>query len=228
MVERRLKRCLTELRRLTSKPSWGPSEIVDFMVASRVVMEDKGLQKTYAYLNLYCNWVVHPRLSETVVCLQVLERLTDVLVKYAGSDIEPEYKYGSFLKAFQQDVRASLGLRALKGEVLDFLSHFELPDGGLRSPAVWKDFCGSMLWKLVGRSIEFPGEGQSAKRKGLRRIRESIHFRTGGNPRLGVKRFCFAEGKVPRLNVVIFWEVETELGVRVVGPLTDMDFDEGR
>ena len=80
---------LSELKQLIGKPILGKSDIVHLMVLSRVVMEENRLQSTYPYLNLYCNWAVHPKLSQSLVCLQVLENLTDILLKYTDTMPHP-------------------------------------------------------------------------------------------------------------------------------------------
>jgi hypothetical protein len=33
------------------------------MIHFRIVIEENNLQEKYKYLNLYCNWLVHPQIS---------------------------------------------------------------------------------------------------------------------------------------------------------------------
>jgi hypothetical protein len=213
---------LCELEKLISKPLLIGSDIVHMMVLIRVLMEEHNLQSKYRYLNLYCNWVVHPKLSQSVVCLRILEDLTDVLIKYTSLPPEHEFRHGSFIDDLHAEVNEALGIQKLRSDILNLFADFSLPGDGLRNSDVWKDFSLLLISNLFERTVEFPEVVDIARHKRVRAIYDSIHRKARGNPKYAVSKFSFlSRDRVPRPypNIDVYWCIETDAKVSIQGPL---------
>ncbi len=217
---------LSELEKLINKSLLKKSDIVHMMVLIRILMEEHKLQNKYSHLNLYCNWVVHPKLSKSLVCLQVLENLTKILVKFTSLPQDYKFKHGSFGDDLHAEVNEGLGIQMLRDDIINFFAQFHLPSDGFRNPKVWKDFSLLLISNLFERPLEFPEAEEIANHKGVKKIHDSIHRIANGNPKYAVSRFSFLyRDKVPKPNIKfdIYWCIETDAKVSIQGPLCLFD-----
>ena len=65
-----------------SQTQWSKNDILRIMTAFRQIIEHQGIQSKYPYLNLYANWVVHPKIDKSITAFRILELLTDAMIAH--------------------------------------------------------------------------------------------------------------------------------------------------
>jgi len=225
-VEQQTSLNLSVLRKLICKRDLAESDIVHMMVPIRVLMEEYKLQSQYEYLNLYCNWVVHPTLSHSIVCLRVLEDLTDLLVEHTSPPSQQGYKNGTWINDWHAGVNEALGIPKVRYNIIDLFTQFDLPCDGFKDRQIWKSFALLLISCLFDRKLEFPVLKRIERKPKVKEIYDSIHRKAKGNPKYAISKVSFQPRESvpvsdPRFDV--YWRLETDAGIALVGPLCLVD-----
>lgn len=73
-----------ETNRVLAQKVWSKADVLFVMTQLRQLIENKGLQEKYKFLNLYCNWTVHTEISGSNTGYRILEYITDAFIAQNG------------------------------------------------------------------------------------------------------------------------------------------------
>ncbi len=79
-------RDLHTLKKHLDSGSLQENDIVPIMTVIRNELENKNEKEKYKFLNLFCNWCVHPQITKSITALEMIELLTESVVQHDQSE----------------------------------------------------------------------------------------------------------------------------------------------
>lgn len=181
------------------------NDLIASMVNFRMVIEKNNLQEKYKYLNLYCNWTVHTKLSSSITGYRLLEEITDSFIE--------NFNYTGVKWVAPATVEI-LSLHNLHLDILNFSSAFKIDLLIFIDENFWWNFTHLLLFNLLDRPIQFPENILNYKKSKAKDIYDSIHLKatSTGYIRAGVKEICFTLHEDS-----IYYQITALDGVRFIG-----------
>ena len=167
-----------EIRNLLAQPRLSKSDLISLLSHSRILIEEAGLQSDYAYLNLYCNWALHPKIDRMTLGHRILERITEILLQFGpgGTGIE--------------EVSSIVSVPGLRKDFIRLFTRFGFPTQPFTNVDIWKKVFGVIGLILVERPLTFP-EGQDLERnRKAKAVHSAIQTKARGTD-LAVREFAF-------------------------------------
>jgi hypothetical protein len=62
------------------------NDIIPIMTIIRNELENNNEKQNYKFLNLFCNWCVHPKITRSMEAFEMIELLTEAIAKYNQSE----------------------------------------------------------------------------------------------------------------------------------------------
>lgn len=178
-----------------SKSNWTPDNILRIMTAFRHILEEKKLQSKYPFLNLYCDWVLHPEISRSPVGLKILEFLTDTMIAQNSNPKKSKW--------INDAINEILSLHKLKENIEALCDELNISKNVLINKENWKKFVQLLIvYELQKKPIKF-----SASLKGkAKSIYDSIQQKANKsghkyNAILGISFTIYQEN--------ICWKIDT-------------------
>jgi hypothetical protein len=146
--------------RINDSDGFDGDSVLAFMKEVRELIELKKTKSEYPLLNFYCNWCVHPELSDSNTIYNILEEISEIFLseKEAGP-------------SFVAQVNHLLSMEELRRQMLVLLGSENIPDFWFSIPDNWQGFRQRLLANIVQKPIQFPpGTAEYAKKlkKGLK------------------------------------------------------------
>ena len=116
------------------------------MVQARHLVEESQNSEQYRVIKFYADWVVHPELTRSRVCLETLKDITRVIVDNwnpTGPDMTTQ-------------VSQVIGIPTLRRELTALFRENKLPLQTFEYFENWKGFVGFFIWLLIDKPIGFP------------------------------------------------------------------------
>ncbi|MBI2474856.1 hypothetical protein HYV69_00295 [Candidatus Uhrbacteria bacterium] len=200
---------IKNITELLSHSNWSKNDILRIMTAFRHIIEEKGFQSKYPYLNLYANWALHTKISGSITAFRILELLTDAVIAHNKNPNE-----GTWIN---DAVIEGLSLHLLKTNIENLCDELNISRALLSERANWKKFVQFLVtYELQRKPVQFP---QNMKGK-TKKIFDSIQEKASKTPSrnnaiLGVSFLDY--------NGTLCWEINTEetirKGFRIIGPI---------
>lgn len=184
---------LKELKRLLNHHALSTSDMINFMSQVRILIEENNFQSKYKFLNLYCNWTLHSKISGSIVCYKILEQLTDILLLQEATN----------KTIIHREISNIISIPGLRKNFIDLFNEFNLPVTMFTNRAIWKNTFGMIAFILFDRSLEFPPMKEILRKPKIKAIYDSIQNKSKGTF-LAVRRFSFF---VPDRKI-LHWKIE--------------------
>ncbi len=116
---------LDKTRLLLEQQSLSENDVRSLMILIRKQLElmSEGESTQYLTLNLFCNWVAHTEITQSLPGLRILARVNDALVQNKEADTDQ----------LQLEVSKAMGLEVLRRELLALLAY-----EGIDSQLTWR------------------------------------------------------------------------------------------
>jgi len=188
----------SEIQRLLGQNDLSKSDVVNLMTQLRICLESADRKQQFRYLNMYCNWTVHPQLSQSAPAFEVLESLADTLVGHPNAPGSP---------GFFKDVTKSLLFDELRDDCRNFATEFAIPVTFCTDAGIWYEFVKMIISILLERTLEFPDPARM--RPNVRAIYDRIEqkWTQAFQHTTGVRKFSFVLGEGEHKNKVM-WSIE--------------------
>jgi hypothetical protein len=199
---------LDSIKELLAFGAWHTSTIKALMVYVREVLESNNLKASYGFTNLYCNWCVHVKISESTTAFHILLALTKAICKHN--------KNPNRIGELHKVINDTLGFRDFRKELVDLFQRFQIEPKRILDDESWKGFMNLLLEKLKEKPILF----SHPLKLRFRKIYDDItNFANNeGQPEWAVIGLCFTH-----YGSYICWEIKTEdlirRNVRCLGPV---------
>ena len=194
---------------LLSNTNWSKNDILRIMTDLRHIIEEKGFQSKYPYLNLYANWTLHPKISGSITAFRILELLTDAMISHNSDPTNGTWLNDAMIEG--------LSLHKLKKDIEDLCDAFGINRRILSQRENWKKFIQFLVtYELQRKPVQFPQKMEGMTKE----IFDSIQIKASkvsskNNAILGVSFLDF--------NGTLCWKIDTEetiqKGITVVGPI---------
>lgn len=201
--------CIKNIADLLSNTNWSKNDILRIMTAFRQIIEKKGFQSKYPYLNLYANWAVHTEISRSITAFRILELLTDAMIIHNTNPASQPWINDAVIKG--------LSLHKFKKDIEDLCDELGIDRNILSQRENWKKFVQFLVtYELQSKPVKFP---QKMKGK-TKKIFDSIQNKASKTPSknnaiLGVSFLDY--------NGTLCWKIDTEetirKGVTLIGPI---------
>lgn len=155
---------LQRLQLILSNSSWSEDSILRAMSSFRHIIEEKGIQKEYEYLNLYCNWTLHPEIDKSSKGFDILQSLSNAFTEHNSNPNGPKW--------IGDQVIESLSLHKLKEDIERFCDELKINKELISSKEGWEQFVTFLIInELQNKPIKIPEE--LGKKMGIK-ITESL------------------------------------------------------
>lgn len=144
----------SSIRDILSKPGLEGTDVGWLMVCIRRLLEETGRQKAYNFLNLYCNWVAHSKLSRSKLLFELLANLSKIIGKYSTDEFNP---------AWGKAMTEALGTKKLRDDLRAFSKEYGYPDQFWGDDNSWRGFLGLLSQVIMDVPIAFPDESKMTK-----------------------------------------------------------------
>lgn len=198
---------------ILSRSDWTQDNILRIMIAFRHILEEKKLESKYPFLNLYCDWVLHPEISRSTTGFKILEFLTDAMIAHNSNPKKSKW--------INDAINEIISLHKFKENIETLCQELNINRDVLINKENWKKFVQLLIiYELQKKPIKF-----SDNLKGKARyIYDSIQSKASksgykGNAILGIS-FTTHQGN-------IYWKIDTEEsiknGLTIVGQIVIID-----
>ena len=196
---------LSEIHRILEKSRLWKGEIGYLFAQIRIVLEEERLKEKYPHLNLYCNWMLHPRLSTSATCFQILERLTDLFLKAVSIG----YKENEI----HERITEIISIPKFRQETIQFLKEHSLPIAAFTIDQNWAGTFSIVAQILIDRPLAFPEPDKISNNK-RRAILERARSKASGT-NFFIREFAFTKVKNR-----LFWKVLASHDyIDIIGPV---------
>ncbi|MBI4833632.1 MAG: hypothetical protein HY811_02275 [Planctomycetes bacterium] len=203
-----------DIKRLLQQNGLSSSDLVNLMSKTRQLIEKNNFKNKHQTLNLYCNWCLHIKLSESINGYRILEGIADAFLEHD--------KHGSNVNACDR-ICEIISLKELRHEFISLYKTFGINLSLFESKQIWRGFCGLLLKELIEKPIEFPDKQKIDKSPKIKSILDSIMNKTKGTDLAPTKLYLSCDADH------LYWNVEllTKKHVTIKGPLalTEKDKD---
>lgn len=132
-----------------SQNIWTKADITHVMAQFRLIIEEDKLQAKYAYLSLYCDWILHTEISRSKTAYRMLESLTDCFIN--------SYKDPDNSKWINDAVIEGFALHKLLENIMEIGQEFKIAASAKFTQLNnWTHFAFLVLDILVGKPLTFP------------------------------------------------------------------------
>lgn len=136
-----------EIKRLLGQDVLTSSDLVNLMSQFRIVLESQDRKHKYRYLNMYCNWALHSKLSNSAPAYEVIESIANAIV---GNPNAPKSQ------AFFEDVTRAFLFDELRTDCINFSKEYETPSEFCTDQITWNEFLALLIAFLRERPLAFP------------------------------------------------------------------------
>ncbi|MFA4967123.1 MAG: hypothetical protein WC624_02780 [Candidatus Margulisiibacteriota bacterium] len=198
-----MSKALNKIKQLLNQPGLSLNDIICLMSQIRILIEENNLAAKYKYLNLYCNWILHSKISKSLLCFSILEQLTDILVKHHA--IENDIIH---------EVSNIISIPGLRKDFIDFFNSSGLPNNIFSDRETWKGIFSLIASNLIDKPLCFPEMKVINGNPKIKAIYDSTQNKSK-NTDLAVKNFSFI-----LLDSTFFWKIQTSKEfVDIISPL---------
>lgn len=200
---------IKSITELLSHNNWSKNDILRIMIAFRHILEEKGFQSKYPYLNLYANWALHTKISNSITAFRILELLTNAMIAHNANPNE-----GTWIN---DAVIEGLSLHLLKTDIENLSDELGVNRMLLSERENWKKFVQFLVtYELQRKPVQFPKKIKGKIKKIFDSIQEKANKTLSrNNAVLGIS-FLDYQGK-------LCWKIDTaetiRKGVKVIGPI---------
>jgi hypothetical protein len=111
---------------------------------SRQVVEEDNAKQRLSVLQLYCNWLLHPRIDQSAEADGILASIDDIIfVRQQVTTFSP------------QNVQSAMGFRTLRSQLGSLLQSHSLLDELVTNAARWKEFVSLFVRDLCTKPLTF-------------------------------------------------------------------------
>jgi hypothetical protein len=129
------------------------SDTVSATVLLREVLEQEKSKSRFSVLNLYCNWCVHPEITNSKVGYRTLARVASLI----QTEPTPE--------GLTIAVSRELSIATLRAELVTLLKEVGIPTKLIECYVGWRNiFGGQFLKALLGKRLRFPPDPDTNER----------------------------------------------------------------
>lgn len=192
-----------QLKGLLLRTNWAENDILRIITSLRHIIENQELQYKYKYLNLYCNWVLHPEISKSTTAFEILELLTDSIIAHNKNPLEGKWLNDAIIEG--------LSLHKLLEDIINLCKELHFVNV-LEDFGNWKKFASMLICELIDKPIKFP---KVISNKTIANIYNSIQTKDSDNAVLGIS-FIIENDK-------ICWRIDTKItiekNITFIGPM---------
>jgi len=124
--------------------SWG--DVVALFVVTRELLESKGIKQKFPRVNMYCNWMVHTKLSRESAVFEMLESATSRLIEHGASN--PNDVLLNVSELFFVD--------ELRDQLAKLFHEYGLSTVFFEDARNWNGIFSAVLDNLENKPIEYP------------------------------------------------------------------------
>lgn len=199
-----------EVNRILSQEIWTIADITHVMTQYRLLIQDNGLQEKYNFLNLYCNWTLHTRISGSMTAFRILEYFSDCIIN--------SYEDPGNSKWINDAIVEGFSLHKLHDEILKIGQEFEISASSkFTEHGIWIPFGRMVVDNLDGKPLSFPNPINALAKRTYDSILEKAE-KSGNLEQKVVNEFSFFKDKHSWLHS---WEIKTidsvNRGYRIMG-----------
>lgn len=136
-------------------------DAVFLMVQARHLIEESGKQPLYRITNFYSDWIVHPKIDRSDLCLEIIRDITEVLAD----------NWEKTEKDITVEISKVIGLSKLKSNLINLFKEHNLPVDLFNVIENWQGLAGFIISFLINKPISFPLDRLNRR---AREIREEI------------------------------------------------------
>lgn len=210
---------IKEIDQTLRKSAFAKTDITYVMTQFRLLIEDNNLQEKYKFLNLYCNWTLHSKISESKTAYRILELITDSLISH---NKDPQNS-----KWLNDAIIEGLSLHKLLEDIIDIGQEYDITEtskfADLNS---WKIFAKILVDVLVERPLNFPSPiTNSAKPiydSVMKKAEDSGH--KDENAVIGIQ-FVYPDEFPTVRNYQLFTLSSKAKNIKIIGPIAFINQD---
>jgi hypothetical protein len=143
----------------------------------REILEHKGYRSKYKILNLYCNWLLHTKISGSMQCYSMLKEVGEATLSACAKGQSEEQGKES-TETYIRTARLVFNFNALRQQLTDLFCELDFPNFLFTDDINWRKFLGVSLSELQEKPLSYPdgmNEEFTAKTK-LHRKAKTIYM----------------------------------------------------
>ena len=111
---------------------------------SRHIVEEENAKQRLSALQLYCNWLLHPKIDQSATADNILASIDDIFfVRQKVTTLSP------------QNVQSAMGFDILRSQLANLLQSHGLPDELVANDGRWKEFVTLVVRDLCTKKLTF-------------------------------------------------------------------------
>ena len=87
-----------EINEVLKKQNYNKADVTYLMTQFRLLIEENKLKDEYQFLNLYCNWTLHSKISGSDTAFEILEFITDSLISHNNDPYNAKDIYSAIIE----------------------------------------------------------------------------------------------------------------------------------
>jgi len=183
---------------MLNQPTLSSSDIYSLISHIGIVIEKNNIKKAYKTLIFYRCWFVHDSIDRQLMCAEIIEGLTDILICGKPS--------------INSDIYKVVGLEMLRSDLINFCKQFSLPDVLFSNDNNWKKYLSNFVQYIIKKPISFPKNKNG--NKAIKKIFDSLQSKSNKN--MVVEDFTFVD-----INNILHWQITTTTKkVKIIGQLS--------
>lgn len=198
---------IKDLRTLKShleKGRFNYYDAIPFLSVIRNELELSDKKSNYKWLNLLCNWSLHPSISTSMVAVEIVQLFLDSLIKYdLGED--------NSVKSFNDEI-----INNIRNDLIQFLHVLDIDVHFLKDDSVFFNIFSYFLSVIYDRPLEIPSISYIEKKKSrIKRV-----SRIEGSIKKITNKECMVTGlKIKIDSNKLYWQLSTSIYILISIPL---------
>lgn len=139
----------SEAEKVLSQNQWSTADVTHLMSQFRQIIENENIKEEYKYLNLFCNWTLHPKISGSNTAFRILDLINTSLI---NSNIDPQNS-----KWINDAIIEGLSLHKLNEDIINLCIQFDINSGQqFNDLQKWRELGYILVGILEDKPIIFP------------------------------------------------------------------------